>query len=211
MITKAASSATELSILEKLSSLASVDPKSQHVTVLLDEFQHEGPNGKHQCLVFEVMGATAASLVEELPKNKPKMYGKVSRYPKWVAKRILLHSLRGLAFLHRSGVVHGDMQPGNLLFSVQDIHTVEEDELKQDEQTTTILLRRLDRKIDKWAPKNLYLQQSLQDRVKLTPELLVKLSDLGSGEYFPAYYSHGLLHILTSFQHSGKPNRPHQQ
>lgn len=184
MISKAASSATELSILEKVSSLVSVDPNSQHVTVLLDEFQHEGPNGKHQCLVFEVMGATAASLVEELPENKPKMYGKVSRYPKWVAKKILLHSLRALAFLHRNGIVHGDMQPGNMLFSVQDIHTVEEDEIKQDEQTTAIPLQRLDRKIDKWAPKNLFLQQSLHDRVKLTPELLVKLSDLGSCEYF---------------------------
>lgn len=186
MIAEVASSATELSILEKLSSLESIDPDSQYVTVLLDEFEHEGPNGKHQCLVSEVMGATAVSLVEELPENKPKMYGKVCRYPKWVAKKILLHSLRGLAFLHMNGTGHGDVQPGNLLFSVQDIHTVEEDELKQDDQTNAIPLHRLDGQIDKWAPKNLYLQQSLHDRVKLTPELLVKLSDLGSGENFPA-------------------------
>jgi non-specific serine/threonine protein kinase len=67
MIAKATSSKTELSILEKLSTVAAQDPDSQHVTVLLDEFLHEGPNGKHRCLVFEAMGATAASLVEELP------------------------------------------------------------------------------------------------------------------------------------------------
>ncbi|KAF1918241.1 kinase-like domain-containing protein [Ampelomyces quisqualis] len=180
MIAKAASSATELLILEKLSKLAPMDPNSQHITVLLDEFQHEGPNGKHQCLVFEVMGATAASLVEELPENKPKMYGKVERYPKWLSKKILLHSLRGLSFLHSNGIVHGDMQPGNMLFSAQDICTVDEDELAQDEETTAIPLQRLDGKTDRWAPKNLYLQQSLHDRVKLTPQLLVKLSDLGS-------------------------------
>jgi serine/threonine protein kinase len=182
MIAKANSSVTELSILEKISSAASKDPDSKHITILLDEFQHEGPNGKHQCLVFEAMGATAASLVEELPENKPKMYGKVERYPKWIAKKILLHALRGLAFLHRNGVVHGDIQPGNLLFSIQGIDNIEEDELVQNESTTAIPLQRLDGKMDRWAPKNLYLQQSLHDRVELTTELVVKLSDLGSGD-----------------------------
>lgn len=185
MIAKANSSTTELSIFEKISSVTSKDPDSEHLTILLDDFQHEGPNGKHQCLVFEAMGATAASLVEELPENKPKMYGKVERYPKRVAKKILLHALRGLAFLHRNGVVHGDIQPGNLLFSAQGIDDIEEAELVQDESTTAILLQRLDGKMDRWAPKNLYLQQSLHDRVKLTPKLVLKLSDLGSGNSNP--------------------------
>jgi serine/threonine protein kinase len=182
MIAKAASSTTELSILEKISSVASEDPDSQHITVLLDEFQHEGPNGKHQCLVFEAMGATVASLVEELPENKPKMYGKVERYPKWMVKKILQHALRGLAFLHRNGVVHGDLQPGNILFSIQGIDNIKEDELMQDESTSAIPVKRLDGKTDRWAPKALYLQQSLHDRIELTTKLLVKLSDLGSGD-----------------------------
>jgi serine/threonine protein kinase len=182
MIAKAASSETELSILENLSSKASVDPYSRHVNFLLDEFQHHGPNGKHQCLVFQPMGATVASLVEELPENKPKMYGKVERYPKWVVKKILLHALRGLAFLHRNGVVHGDIQPGNLLFSIDSLDEIDEEDLQQDEAATAIPVRRLDGKLDKWAPAHLYLKQSLHNRVQLGPELIIKLSDLGSGE-----------------------------
>jgi serine/threonine protein kinase len=181
MIAKAASSTTELSILEKISSVASKDSDSQHITILLDEFQHEGPNGKHQCLVSEAMGATVASFMEELPENKPKMYGKVERYPKWMAKKILLHALRGLSVLHRNGVVHGDFQPGNILFSIQGIDNIKEDELVQDESTTAIPVKRLDGKMDRWAPKALYLKQSLHDRIELTEELRVKLSDLGSG------------------------------
>jgi serine/threonine protein kinase len=161
--------------------VASKDSDSQHITSLLDAFQHEGPNGKHQCLVFEVMGETAASFVDELPENKPKMYGKVERYPKWIAQMILLHALRGLACLHRNGIVHGDIQPGNMLFSIQDVDEIKEDELMQDEAATAIPLPRLDGKMDRWAPKNLYLKQSLHDHVKLTPDLMVKLSDLGSG------------------------------
>lgn len=182
MVAKAPTINTELHILKYLSKLAPGDPRAQHVTALLDTFQHQGINGKHQCLVFEPMGATAASLVEELPKNKPKMYGKRQRYPKWIAKNILLHALRGLAFLHQNGVVHGDVQPGNLLFSIEDIGPAEENNLKQDEASTAIPLHRVDGKADRWAPKNLYLKQPLYDRVELGPELCVKLSDLGSGK-----------------------------
>lgn len=128
------------------------------------------------------MGTTAASLVGELPENKLKQYGKAQRYPKWIAKKILLHALHGLAFLHKNGVIHGDVQPGNLLFSIEDIGLVEEEELKQDEANTAIPLHRVDRKADRWAPTNLYLKQPLHDRVQICPELRVKLSDLGSGE-----------------------------
>ncbi|KAF2789710.1 kinase-like protein [Melanomma pulvis-pyrius CBS 109.77] len=179
MVAKASTTNTELCIVDHLSELAPKDTRAQHVTVLLDTFQHQGINGKHQCLVFEPMGATAASLVEELPENKPKMYGKRQRYPKWMAKKILLHALRGLAFLHQNGVVHGDVQPSNLLFSIEDIDSAKEDDLKQNEAATVISLHRIDGKADRWAPKHLYLKQPLYDRVQLGSELCVKLSDLG--------------------------------
>jgi serine/threonine protein kinase len=182
MAAKASTENTEQLILAHLSKLAPKDPKAQHVAVLLDTFQHQGPNGVHLCLVFEPMGTTAASLVEELPENKPKKYGKPQRYPKWMAKKILLHALRGIAFLHQNGVVHGDVQPGNLLFSIQSIEDAKEDELKQDEASASIPLQRRDKKVDRWAPTNLHLKQPLYDRVRIGPDLCVKLSDLGSGE-----------------------------
>lgn len=181
MISKATSSQTELTILAKLSSVAPHEPDSKHITVLLDEFQHQGPNGKHQCLVFEPMGATAGSLVEELPENKTKMYGKRERYPKWMAKKMLGQALRGLAFLHRHGVVHGDVQPGNILFAITGLDFVQEEELKQDEAATAVPVERIDGKLDRWAPAHLYLQQSLHDRVQVDPQLMIKLSDLGAG------------------------------
>ncbi|KAF1951326.1 kinase-like protein [Byssothecium circinans] len=180
MAAKASTVDTELRILEHLSKQAPRDANAQHVMTLLDTFQHQGPNGNHRCLAFEPMGTTAASLVEELPENKPKMYGKTDRYPKWIAKKILLHALHGLAFLHKNGVVHGDVQPGNLLFSIGDISSVKEDELKQDEASTAVPIQRLDGKADRWAPTNLYLAQSLHDHLHIGPGLHVKLSDLGS-------------------------------
>jgi non-specific serine/threonine protein kinase len=181
MVAKASTTHTELSILSHLEKAASGHPNAEHVTVLLDIFEHQGPNGKHQCLVFEPMGATAASLVEELPENKPAIFGKRQRYPKWMAKKILLHALRGLAFLHENSVVHGDVQPGNLLFAINNINSAKEGKLKQDE-ATAISVHRVDGKDDRWAPKNLYLKQPLYDYVESGPKLCVKLSDLGAGK-----------------------------
>ncbi|KAL7776416.1 hypothetical protein CFE70_006832 [Pyrenophora teres f. teres 0-1] len=164
------SSETEILIHKHLSENASEDPRSRHVTALLDEFQHEGPNGKHRCLAFEPMGATATSLVDYLTGNNPNIelldknnppeeeysdendseeeyfdqdnpqiiYSAV-RYPKWIAQKILGHALRGLAFLHRNGIVHGDLHPGNILFSIDNIHTMGENELLQDEASTKIV------------------------------------------------------------------------
>lgn len=182
MIADASTTSTELCILDHLSKLASADPKSKHVTTLLDRFEHHGPNGKHRCLVFEPMGPTVVSLVGELTENKPKVYGKRQRYPKWMAKKILVHTLRGLAFIHQNRVVHSDVQPGNLLFSIDDITALQEDELRQDEAATAVPLCRTDGKADIWAPQNLYLEQPLFDRVQLDSRLSVKLSDLGAGE-----------------------------
>ncbi|KAL1615542.1 hypothetical protein SLS54_008947 [Diplodia seriata] len=187
MVAKASTTVTELSILDHLSQRAPSDPNSQHVTTLLDTFTHTGPNGTHRCMVFEPMGITAASLVEELPENKPKTFGVRQRYPYWMAKKILRHALLGLAFLHSNGVVHGDVQPGNMLFAIDDLSSVAEDELKQDEASTSVQLRRVDGKEDKWAPKTLYIPQPLHDRVRLVPEHLhVKLSDLGAS-FFTAH------------------------
>jgi len=183
MVAKASTTSTELCILDHLFKSSPRDPNNaQHITTLLDAFQHQGPNGNHQCLVFEPMGATAASLVESLPENIPKRYGKPQRYPKWMAKKILLHTLCDLAFLHHNGIVHGDIQPGNLLFSIKSIRAAEEEELEQDEASTTIPLHRIDGKVDRWAPKNLYLKQPLHDHVQLSIGLCVKLSDFGSGK-----------------------------
>ena len=177
MTAEVESSETNLSIIEHLSKKAFEDPHSRHVTALLDQFQHEGPNGKHQCLVFEPMGAAVTSFLETLPKNNGKRY---KRYPKWVTQKILSHALRGLAFLHRNGVVHGDLKPGNILFSIDNIDTVQEDGLKQDEASTEVPVERIDGEKDRWAPKKLFLEQSLHHRIKLDSRLVVKLSDLGA-------------------------------
>ncbi len=91
---------------------------------LLEEIKHEGPNGSHTCLVFDVMGPSVASmiaLIELLPINQPK-FSERARYPAWMAKSMLRQALLGLHYLHQNGIIHGDFQPGNLLFSDQPLN-----------------------------------------------------------------------------------------
>ncbi|KAF5624006.1 CMGC SRPK kinase [Fusarium sp. NRRL 25303] len=176
----------ELHVLHHLAKVAPQDG-TRHVTQLLTDFEHKGPNGIHKCLVFEPMGPSVNSMVYELPQFKPRKYGMKIRYPPQMAKRILLQSLHGLAFLHNNGVAHGDFQPGNILFSVQSVDSLDEASLRQEEnvQTKSISppVERLDGKQDRWAPRYLCLAQPLAPYASVSENLRVKLSDMG-GAYF---------------------------
>ncbi|KAL8933703.1 MAG: hypothetical protein Q9211_005636 [Gyalolechia sp. 1 TL-2023] len=159
------------------------DSTSAHVITLLDHFYCQGPNGTHLCLVLEPMGASVEAMLDELPQNRPNMpkrFGQVSRYPKWMAKRVLTHMLRGIAFLHSKGVMHGDIQPGNLLFSAPTLDSVDVEELEDDETGAVVAVERLDKKADKWAPKYLAISDPLVDYTDLDPGFTVKISDLGA-------------------------------
>lgn len=65
----------------------------------LDDFEVEGPNGTHHCIVTEVLGPSISADVEEI-------YGE-ERYPIAIAKKIVAQVIRGVAYLHKCWVVHG--------------------------------------------------------------------------------------------------------
>ncbi|KDR74464.1 hypothetical protein GALMADRAFT_141499 [Galerina marginata CBS 339.88] len=67
----------------------------------------KGSAGEHLCLVTQLLGGDVRSLHEW-------QNGKV--FPLRLAKRILLHVLRGIAHAHRCGVVHTDLKHDNIFF-----------------------------------------------------------------------------------------------
>lgn len=101
---------------------------------LLDSFEHQGPNGLHECFVFEVMGPSAecyimnSSYETALPSSR--LNGSHKRQLSEV-KSILRQTLLGIDFLHKSGIVHSDIQPGNILLSIGDLSSIEESKLAQ--------------------------------------------------------------------------------
>lgn len=171
----------ESAICRYLASVAQQNSQSKYVTQLLDSFEIVGPNGNHSCLVFEPMGPSTASMVDELPCNKPRTFGKDSRYPKAMAKSILKQTLSALAFIHGNNVTHGDLQPGNVLFSLSQLDSAREDELLQPSNTLSEPVSRIDGTKDPGAPDYLALGQSLHHFVDIDAAPAVKLSDFGSG------------------------------
>ncbi|OBT82864.1 hypothetical protein VE02_08567 [Pseudogymnoascus sp. 03VT05] len=103
-----------------------------------------------------------------------------------MAKSILKQSLQGLAFLHKNGVAHGDFQPGNMLFTLQDLDSKDEEALQQEEneesESISPPVERLDGKQDIWAPRYLCIAQPLTPFIYYGEGFTIK-SDMG-GAYF---------------------------
>ncbi|KAJ7603751.1 kinase-like domain-containing protein [Mycena polygramma] len=98
----------ELEILRHLKAkCADVD---DYVVRLLDDFEHTGPNGVHQCIVTEVLGPSLAGIEDDLEDSFPDEV-----LPPDVVQSISLQIARGLARLHVAGVVHGDFTKRNIL------------------------------------------------------------------------------------------------
>ncbi|KAL7621084.1 hypothetical protein AAE478_008396 [Parahypoxylon ruwenzoriense] len=178
---------TELQILRYITEVAPAEV-ARYITQLLDEFEHYGPNGIHKCLVFEPMGPSVNTMVEELPQFKPRRRGMKVRYPLQMTKSILKQSLQALAFLHENGIAHGDFQPGNVLFALDDINSKPEDMLRQKEDVQARLIsppvQRLDGKQDKWAPRYLCVAQPLAPFASYAEGFKIKLSDMGGAYFF---------------------------
>ena len=67
--------------------------------MLNDRFQLEGPNGLHECFVFELIGPNVSDVVERRFED--------TRLPAEKAKSIAKQALLGLDCLHQHGIAHG--------------------------------------------------------------------------------------------------------
>ncbi|KAL9085277.1 MAG: hypothetical protein Q9159_004786 [Coniocarpon cinnabarinum] len=152
---------------------------------LIDDFVEEGVNGKHQCLVFDVMGPPLSSLLRYPAEYKGMSVQarKDRRLPLWLAKRAVKCLVYGAHELHTHGIAHGDLHPGNVLLRVQDLCQVRQEELMQtvtNDKMDYEKLERLDGKSDSSAPEYLVRSLSLNDWVDFSSEGMgVKIGDVG--------------------------------
>lgn len=133
-----------------------------NVVTLLDHFKHSGPNGEHDCLVFEPMGPDVARFERSVPDP----------WRKAVSKQLLT----ALNYLHEMGVVHSDTNPGNLHFSLT--QPIESPSVKGRSMST-----RIDGNRDQGVPTRIYEDRPLTEFWDSATTIKLKLSDLGAGKY----------------------------
>ncbi|KAJ8123077.1 hypothetical protein ONZ43_g884 [Nemania bipapillata] len=92
-----------------------------HVCHLLDDFEHEGPNGTHVCLVFELYGESMTSFGA---------WFRESMIPTDIMRRFTIQLLCVLDFAHDHGVIHTDIQPSNIFVKFRDYSLIESKYLK---------------------------------------------------------------------------------
>lgn len=98
---KVMSSDMSLEGVSELSILKHIDrtkPGAQHIALPLDNFEIDGPNGTHQCIVFPLLGQSVAPSVWQRLEN-----------PGPVLRKLCYQAIQALNCLHESGVGHGGM------------------------------------------------------------------------------------------------------
>ncbi|EFY93145.1 serine protein kinase Sky1 [Metarhizium acridum CQMa 102] len=81
----------ELGILRRIRAQNSSNPGATHILGPLDNFEHNGPNGNHVCLVFKAMGPDMSKYRRLFPKL---------RIPLPLMKVISKQLLLALSYLH---------------------------------------------------------------------------------------------------------------
>lgn len=109
----------DLRICELLEDLSARDKdvRVSHVVVPEDHFWHEGPNGKHLCVVMPVLGPNLEDAAE------------AHQYQEEPLKRICYQLVLAMKFLHDKGICHGDFRPNNICYVLKGIDELEEDDL----------------------------------------------------------------------------------
>ena len=104
--------------IEILKNLMSGDPQGDRRCIhMLADFVHSGPNGKHVCMLFEILGQNLLSLIK---------FFDYKGIPVPVVKKITKELLIGLDYAHRERkIIHTDLKPENALLVVGQEHMEE--------------------------------------------------------------------------------------
>ena len=86
--------------LQVLQNCSQASPSSKHIVQLLDSFVHQGPNGLHQCLVFELLGPNVGQILQWHVDNEDNLE------PETIL-RMSEQFLEAIKFIHDAGMGHG--------------------------------------------------------------------------------------------------------
>ncbi|KAJ8058231.1 hypothetical protein OCU04_012427 [Sclerotinia nivalis] len=93
-----------------------------HIVRQLDDFVHHGPNGCHQCLVFELLGPSVDTIANDYSESGDQLD------PKIILK-ITTQMLEAISSIHKVGYTHGDISGSNIGFTCPRLAYLPQDDL----------------------------------------------------------------------------------
>ena len=94
---------------------------SKYCATLHDSFFHTGPNGRHMCMVFSMLGCNLLSVIKAFNYRG---------IPIPVVQNMVQGMCKGLDFLHRKcHIIHTDLKPENVLLLHEDENNGNHDDL----------------------------------------------------------------------------------
>ncbi|KAH3684463.1 hypothetical protein WICPIJ_004557 [Wickerhamomyces pijperi] len=105
-----------LAALDEVKLLQALKADVEHKEYLIEykeAFWHKGPNGKHCCLVFELLGENLLQFVHVYQDKTP-----LGGLPLPLAKSLIKQVLLGVSQLHQRQLIHTDIKPENILITL---------------------------------------------------------------------------------------------
>lgn len=171
----------------------SVDNENSPVVRLLDHFYVRGPNGKHVCMVFEVLGANLLKVI--------KRYDYMG-LPIPLVKRIIKQVLEGLHLLHeKCEIIHTDLKPENILLSLSrsEIDTILQNiDLASHELSSSIEgIENIQLSSNAIVSPSISVSRSREYSLSMLDDpcyenLLVKIADLGNGCWVNRHFTNDI-------------------
>ncbi|RDK36420.1 kinase-like protein [Aspergillus phoenicis ATCC 13157] len=112
----------ELYHLNLLADRSQGKPSAKYIVSVLDSFTHEGPNGTHLCIVFELLGPSVDKVVDDY-------YSFGDDLETDIILRMSEQLLEAVSLIHEAGMGHGDISGGNIAFGCNNLSHATKDEL----------------------------------------------------------------------------------
>lgn len=91
--------------------------ETSHCVQLLNSFIHNGPNGKHFVMVFEILGVNFLELIKRY---------EYKGVPIPLVRKLARQCLIGLDYMHRMcRIIHTDFKPENVVIGLRDEEVAE--------------------------------------------------------------------------------------
>ncbi|KAI0140538.1 kinase-like domain-containing protein [Xylariaceae sp. FL1272] len=113
----------QLQVMRAIAASYSRHPGAASVMKMLDHFKLDGPNGTHQCMVFELLGPSVSDVLDVRFVD--------GRLPAALAKKVARQTLLALDYLHQHGIGHGDLHTRNIAFTLPLSDSTAEDDLSR--------------------------------------------------------------------------------